>query len=519
MEAWEWVTSIIILYSVIVVGLGYLAYLRFKHTVEDFFLLSRRVGFLILFLTLAATYHSAFAFLTSVAVFSKSGISFWVAASVWTPLAAVTGYVLGRRFHLIGKARGHITPADLLADFYESEAIRLITAILMATFVIAYMVVQSLGLGIILSVGSGGHISLAAASFFFLAVTIFYLVVGGNRAAFWTDALQGVWMYVGVWAAGLFIVFKFFPHGVHQLMTEVRAINPKLLTMNWSIDLATSFIIVYSVGIVLLPHMWLRYYSARDKTTLRLSAGGMALYVSSYYIPAALIGLAAAVFNAKGLAIGGHQLLAPGFISTLTKEYGSRDAVMAYMIYTLTPAAFAGFLLAGAASAAMSTLDSLLGATSMILTRDFYQRYLRPSASENELIWVGRLWIIVWGLIAWYFTIRKPGLIFDLVAISASGGLQFLIPVLQAVFPTKRNWITRTGAITGLITGITVTILLTNKFPIHKALGLPAYHPALAGLIGLIINAITALIISQLTTPVNPEKRRLYAKILSEEQP
>jgi len=85
MQAWEWVTAIIIVYSVIVVGLGYFAWRVFRRTIEDFYLLGRTVGFLVLFLTLAATYHSAFAFLTSVAVFSSSGVSFWIAAALWTP--------------------------------------------------------------------------------------------------------------------------------------------------------------------------------------------------------------------------------------------------------------------------------------------------------------------------------------------------------------------------------------------------------------------------------------------------
>ncbi len=514
MEAWQWVTTIIIIYSLIVVGLGYVAYRRFRRTIEDFYLVSRRVGFLVLFLTLAATYHSAFAFLTSVAVFSKSGISFWVGASLWTTLAAVAGYVLGVRFWRLGKARGHITPADLLADYYESEGLRLLTAVIQAAFVIAYMVVQAIGLGIILSVGSAGKIPFEWASLFFMGVTIFYLVVGGHRAAFWTDALQGVWMYIGVWAAGLYILYKYFP-GLGGLMDSVRQVNPKLLTMNWPIDLLTSFVIVFSVGIVLLPHMWLRYYSARDKDTLRLGSAGMALYVSSYYIPAAIVGLAAAVFNATGLVVAGKTLLEPGFIDELIKTYGSRDAVMAHMIYTLTPPIFAGFLLAGAASAAMSTLDSLLGATSMVLTRDIYQRFIRREASENELIWVGRAWIIIWGLIAWWFTIKKPGLIFDIVAISASGALQFLPAVLQVVIPSKRNWVTKTGAIVGIIVGIAVNIALSNKFPIAGALGIEGYHPAVAGAIGLIVNFIVTLLVSAATKPVSREKRLLYYRILA----
>ncbi len=514
-QAWQWVTGIIIVYSLVVVGLGYIAWRRFQRTIEDFFLVSRRVGYFVLFLTLAATYHSAFAFLTSVAVFSKSGISFWVGSALWTPLAAVSGYILGKRFYLIGKKRKHITPADLLADYYESEALRLITAIIMAIFVIAYMVVQAIGLGIVLSVGSAGNIPFELASLFFMGVTIIYLVVGGHRAAFWTDALQGVWMYIGVWAAGLYIAYKFFP-GIGALMDSVRDVNPKLLTMNWGVDLTFSFMIVFSIGVILLPHMWLRYYSARGTDVIRVSTVGMALYVSSYYIPAGLVGLAAAVFNATGLEIGGRVLLEPGFIDTLIKTYGSRDAVMAHMIYTLTPAVFAGFLLAGAASAAMSTLDSLLGATSMVLTRDIYQRYIDPKADENRLVAVGRILIIIWGLIAWYFTVKKPGLIFDLVALSASGGLQFLVPVLQAVFPTKRQWITKAGAITGLIIGIFVNVLLTNRFPFYEWLGLPGYHPAVAGTIGLGFNALAALIVSSFTKPVSEEKKRIYIEALLE---
>ena len=430
----------------------------------------------------------------------------------------MAGYIFGWRFHKLGKARGRITPADLLADFYDdSDAVRILTAVLQATFVIAYMVVQAMGLGIILSVGSAGHIPFFWSSLAFMLVTLAYMIVGGNRAAFWTDAIQGVWMYIGVWGAGFYILYKYFPHGLHQLMDSVRAVNPKLLTLNWPVDLVTAFVIVYSIGIVLEPHMWLRYYSARDKDTLRLSAGAMALYISSYYIPAAIVGLAAAVFNHTGLVVNGHVLLHKGFISSLIHTYGSRDAVMAYMIYTLTPAAFAGFLLAGAASAAMSTLDSLLGATSMVLTRDLYQKYFRPKASESELILVGRLWILIWGLIAWYFATTKPGLIFDIVALSASGTLQLLVPVVQAIYPTKRNWVTKWGAFWGVVAGLLTNIILTSKFHIAPHLHLPSYHPALAGLIGLGVNALVALVVSAFTKPVSEEKRIMYYKILTGE--
>ena len=197
-EAWQVVTSIIIVYSLLMMGLGYLAWRRFRGTIEDYYLASRTLGGLILFLTLAATYHSAFAFLTSVAVVTTAGVSFWVGSMLWTIMAAVAGYVIGRRLYIVGKAKGHITPADMLADYYNSEALRFVTAVSMALFVIGYIVVQAIGLGIILGIGSGGRIPYELASLVFMGITIIYLVVGGNRAAFWTDAIQGVWMYVGI---------------------------------------------------------------------------------------------------------------------------------------------------------------------------------------------------------------------------------------------------------------------------------------------------------------------------------
>ena len=92
MEAWEITTAVIILYSIICIGIGYLAGRRFQKSVEDFFVLSRKAGLIVVFLAIASTYHSAFAFLTSVAVYASTGISFWIAAMAWVITASVWGY-------------------------------------------------------------------------------------------------------------------------------------------------------------------------------------------------------------------------------------------------------------------------------------------------------------------------------------------------------------------------------------------------------------------------------------------
>jgi SSS family solute:Na+ symporter len=219
-------------------------------------------------------------------------------------MAGVWGYLYGKRVFLLGKAKGFITPADLLADYYESEAIRLITALVQALFVIAYIVVQAIGLGIILSVGSGGHIPYQTASLVLILIAAIYVIIGGLRAAYWTDVLQGVWMYIGVWIAGLLITFKFFPQGIPQLMDAVKEVNPKLLVMTWKPEMLLSFIVVYGVGLMLLPHLWIKYYAARDTWTIKWSSVGTVAYLSSYYIPTGICRTSSSGAERKGCSRG-----------------------------------------------------------------------------------------------------------------------------------------------------------------------------------------------------------------------
>lgn len=493
-EAWTVAMSIIALYLVLMIGLGYYATRVLKKTLADFYLLSRTAGLLVLFLATASTYHSAFAFLTSVAVFATTGVTFWIGAFAWTTLAGIVGYVIGKRIYLLGKARGYISPSDLLADRFNSELLRVITAIVWAIFIVGYITVQAIGLGIIISIASEGRISYEVGSLILILATALYVAIGGLRAAYWTDVLQGIWMYLGVWLAGLLILYKFFPGGPSEMFAAVREIKPELLTLNWKAQLLVGNIIVFGVGVMILPHLWIKFYAARDTRTLKWTSALTALYLSSFYIPAMLVGLTAAVLNVKG-APG----LEPGFIKALTDKYGSADAVMAHMIYTFTHPVVAGLLLAGAAAAAMSTLDSFIGSISMILTRDIYQK-INPRASESSLVWVSRALIILFGLVGWYLAVQRPGLIFDIVAIAAGGGLQVLPALLQALFPTKRVYINKYGAIAGLVVGAALVLIMSVQtakyFGTPPALRFPAGE---ASLYALIANIIVALIVTAIT--------------------
>src|SRR5262249_14509569 len=125
--------------------LGAVAYRRARVNLEDFLLYGRRAGFIVLYLTVVATFFSAFAFLGSSGFFYTHGIGFWE-ASIWTVIAGATTATLGPRVWVLGKRFGYVTPADLVADFYESETMRVVTACVAVLFTIFYLEAQVMGL-------------------------------------------------------------------------------------------------------------------------------------------------------------------------------------------------------------------------------------------------------------------------------------------------------------------------------------------------------------------------------------
>ena len=188
MEPWVVSTSLIFLYLLVTIVLGVVANRRMTGDLEDFLLYGRQAGFVVLYLTVVASFHSAFAFLGSGGFFYTHGIGFW-AAGTWTVLVGAITYVLGSRIWAVGKRFGYMTPADMLADFYESDAVRVVVALVSVLFTILYIQVQAQGLGYIISVASGGRISFELGTAILLVIAAGYLMAGGLRgcscAAVW----------------------------------------------------------------------------------------------------------------------------------------------------------------------------------------------------------------------------------------------------------------------------------------------------------------------------------------------
>ncbi|MEQ8764762.1 MAG: sodium:solute symporter family protein [Planctomycetota bacterium] len=492
MDGWIITTSMIGVFLLVSLGLGFLARARSDEGAEDFLICGRKTRFWLLYFTVVASFHSAFVLLGAPAAFYKHGVSFWV-AGVWTMLVGALGIVLGPRIWALGKRFGHITPADLLGHFYGGSAVRLMVAGISILFTMTYIQAQAQGLGYILTEATQGKIPEAVATGILIAVAGLYLTIGGLRAIYFTDALQGIWMYIALWVAAIWIVADEKVGGVTGLFSHLAEERPEWLTLpgpqgffgnaNWF-----AFGWIFSLGILLQPHLFMRYYSAIDAKTVRWLGATTPIYLTTLFIPAALVGLS-------------------GLILLPDLQGSDIDLVLPRLLTGHVSPWLAGLILAGAAAAAMSTVDSIIHANMTIFTRDLYQRFVKPDASDRQLVFVGRF--LAWGLllIAYLLTTIRPDFLVRLVGLSGAGAMQLAPCVAGALFP---KWIrfTSKGACAGLVVGLIVLIDGTIS-PTHQVLGL---HPAI---LAVLVNLVVTSLVSRVTKPHSEEQREAVRDCLS----
>ena len=487
MQPWVVATSLIFVYLLATIVIGAVANRRLSANLEDFLLYGRQAGVIVLYLTVVATFHSAFAFLGSGGFFYTHGIGFWVAGT-WTILVGVITYTLGTRIWALGKRFGYITPADMLADFYESEAVRVLTALVSVVFTILYIQVQAQGLGYIISVASGGRVSFELGTLILLAVAAAYLIAGGLRAVYWTDVIQGVWMYVAVWVGGLVLVYKLFG-GPVALWQRLAAERPDLLTLPGPEGLFTPGVwfgmtIALSFGIVFQPHMMIRFYSAASAKTLKWLGATTPIYLMTLYIPAAMVGL-------------GGALVLP--------DLEVADRIFPELLFLYAPAWLTGLILAGATAAAMSTLDSILHANMTVLTRDVYQRYVAPDRNQTHYVLFGRCAVVVLLAVGYVLSISTFEFLVTLITLSGAGALQLMPAILGVCYPGRRPT-TRAGVIAGIGAGLFV--LYVTRAMIYQPLGIHEAAWSLA------INFAVTIVVSRLSKPPSEATRaRIHGEI------
>jgi len=121
----------------------------------------------------------------------------------------------------------------------------------------------------------------------------------------------------------------------------------------------------------------------------------------------------------------------------------------------------AGALLAAILAAVMSTLSAQLLVCSSSLTQDVYKTFLRPYASQRELVWFGRAMVLGVALVAIWLALDPESRVLGMVSYAWAGfGAAFgPVVILSLIWPRM----TRNGAMAGMIVGA-ATVLIWKQY-------------------------------------------------------
>ncbi|MGB2388161.1 MAG: SLC5 family protein [Henriciella sp.] len=168
------------------------------------------------------------------------------------------------------------------------------------------------------------------------------------------------------------------------------------------------------------------------------------------------------------------------------------DRIYPTLLFELLPAGILGLVLAGFVSAIMSSTDSILHASSTIITMDFVKN-MRPDLAARDLVRVGRLTtagVIVLGAV-WAPVIGEFGTLFEYVqGLLSYAVAPFVVVYLAGWFWPRAN---ETGALLALACGFSSTIL----FAVATSLGWFEIHylhvplpVSLLSLLGLVAGSL-----------------------------
>ena len=194
MQLWEIIA--VVVYLLVVVYLGYLGWKRTK-SASDYMLAGRKAHPVIMALSYGATFISTSAIVGFGGVAAMFGMSLlWLTFCNIFVGIFIAFVVLGGKTRRIGhKLDAHTFP-ELLGRRYESKFIQVFAGLIIFLFMPLYAAAVLIGGSEFIATHFG--FPYEASLLVFAVLTAGYVMAGGLKGVMYTDALQGVIMFVGM---------------------------------------------------------------------------------------------------------------------------------------------------------------------------------------------------------------------------------------------------------------------------------------------------------------------------------
>lgn len=357
--------------------------------VNGFVLGGRHVGPWLTAFAYGTSYFSAVIFVGYAGQFGwKYGI-----ASTWIGLGnALIGslmawVILGRRTRIMTHHLNSATMPEFFGKRFGSEKMKIVASAIIFIFLIPYT--ASLYNGLSRLFGMAFNIDYTVCIILMGVLTGIYVIAGGYMATAMNDFIQGLIMLFGI-VVTIAAVLK-ENGGFVQAVYSLSMVQDKSVTTAGGLmqpGVFASFfgpdplnlagvILLTSLGTWGLPQMVQKFYAIKSENSIKKGA-----VISTFF---ALVVAGGCYF------LGGFGRLYSNVIDVSKDGY---DAIIPAMLSNLSPALI-GLVVILVLSASMSTLSSLVLASSSTLTIDFLKGTFMKKMDDKKQVFVMRILIVV----------------------------------------------------------------------------------------------------------------------------
>ncbi|WP_163582964.1 sodium/proline symporter PutP [Gracilibacillus saliphilus] len=475
MDSVTLITFIVYLVGMLVIGI--IAF-RLTNNLSDYVLGGRNLGGSVAALSAGASDMSSWLLLGLPGAMYAGGMN-----QIWLAIGLAAGAYLNWQF--VAKrlrtytevAKDSITIPDFLENRFrdKSRILRVTSALVILIFFTFYTSAGLVG-GAILFEQSFG-IEYQSALWIGAIVIISYTFLGGFLAVSWTDFFQGILMFLALIIVPIIAINA--AGGWDEVVSQVGSIDPGYLN---------AFTDTTAIGIISLLAWGLGYFGQPHIITRFMAVK------STKEIPKArFIGMSWMVFALYGSIFTGFA----GIAYFADTPLDNAETVFIAFTQELFNPWVAGILLAAILSAIMSTIDSQLLVSSSAVAEDFYKGIIRKNASQKELVWIGRIAVIIIAIIAILIAQDPESQVLDLVEYAWAGFGAAFGPIIILSLFWKRT--TVGGAISGMVVGA-LTVIVWEQLE-GGIFDLYEIVPGFA--LGTVAIIIVSLIFG---TPTNPSK-------------
>lgn len=477
-------TAMLIVFFGVMIGIGF--YCR-KHAtdVNGFVLGGRNVGPWLTAFAYGTSYFSAVIFVGYAGQFGwKYGIaSTWIGignALIGSMLAWV---ILGRRTRIMSQHLDSATMPEFFGRRFHSQGLKIFASLIVFVFLIPYT--ASLYNGLSRLFGMAFSIDYTVCIIAMAVLTGIYVIAGGYMATAINDFLQGIIMLAGIVVVIAAVLktnggFMEAVDGLARIEDQTVTMQPGAFASFFGPDPLNllGVVVLTSLGTWGLPQMVQKFYAIKSENSIKKGT-----IISTFF---------AIVVSGGCYFLGGFGRLYEDRIDVAKEGY---DAIIPAMLSELSPVLI-GLVVILVLSASMSTLSSLVMASSSTLTLDVLKGHIVKSMDEKKQVFVMRLLIVVFIFISVVIAIvqYKSNITFIAQLMGVSWGAlagAFLAPFLYGLYWKK---ITKAACYVSFAFGtgfMILNMLFRSSFP--AVLQSPINAGAFTMVAGLVIVPVVSL--------------------------